>query len=103
MKIMATVAVNFPKKVPAPEEPKTVWLEPPKAAPILAPLPACSSTTKIRTKQAKTCKNVTNAFIKFSSLKNVLLLKNQFKPAFADPSCTLFTSFRGINFPKFSA
>jgi hypothetical protein len=70
MKIIATVAVNFPKKVPAPEEPKTVWLEPPNAAPILAPLPACNSTTKIKTKQAKTCKIVTNVCIKFSSLKN---------------------------------
>jgi hypothetical protein len=76
MKITATVAVNFPKKVPAPEEPKTVWLEPPNVAPILAPLPACNSTTKIKTKQAKTCKMVTNVFIKFSSLKNILLLKN---------------------------
>lgn len=40
MKMIATAAVNFPRKVPAPLEPKTVWLEPPKAAPMFAPLPA---------------------------------------------------------------
>jgi hypothetical protein len=40
MKMIATAAVNFPRKVPAPPEPKTVWLEPPKAAPMFAPLPA---------------------------------------------------------------
>jgi len=40
MKMIATAAVNFPRKVPAPLEPKTVWLEPPKAAPMFAPFPA---------------------------------------------------------------
>jgi hypothetical protein len=63
IKIIATAAVIFPKKVPAPVEPKTVWLEPPKAAPILAPLPACRRTTKIMIKQANTCIIVTRICI----------------------------------------
>ena len=40
MNIAATMVVIFPKNVPAPLLPKTVWLDPPKAAPIFAPLPA---------------------------------------------------------------
>jgi hypothetical protein len=36
---IAAAAVILDKKEDAPELPKTVWLEPPKAAPILAPLP----------------------------------------------------------------
>jgi hypothetical protein len=52
MKTMATAAVTFPRKVPAPLEPNTVWLEPPKAAPMFAPLPACKSTIRISVIQA---------------------------------------------------
>ncbi len=63
IKIMATAAVIFPRKVPAPLEPKTVWLDPPKAAPIFAPLPACSKTIKIKVIQAKTCMMVNNVVI----------------------------------------
>jgi hypothetical protein len=69
IKTIATPAVIFPKNVPAPEEPKTVWLEPPNAAPILAPLPACRSTIVIKTKQTKMCKIVNNAYI-----RNLLLI-----------------------------
>lgn len=68
MKMMATAAVIFPKKVPAPLEPKTVWLDPPKAAPMLAPLPACSKTIRIRVIQAKTWIMVNNVVILISFL-----------------------------------
>lgn len=67
IKSIATPAVIFPKKVPAPDEPKTVWLEPPKAAPMSAPLPACRSTIRIKTRQIKICKIIKNAYIKFFS------------------------------------
>ena len=63
IKIMATAAVIFPRKVPAPLEPKTVWLDPPKAAPIFAPLPACSKTIKIKVIQATMCMMVNNVVI----------------------------------------
>ena len=39
MKITAAAAVTRCKKDAAPVLPKTVWLEPPKAAPISDPLP----------------------------------------------------------------
>src|SRR5438105_10772390 len=45
IKIVAATAVSLLRKVPAPREPKTVWLEPPKAAPISAPLPDCNRMT----------------------------------------------------------
>ena len=54
MKRMATAAVNLARKGAAPVLPNTVWLEPPKAAPIPAPLPCCRSTMKIRAKQPNT-------------------------------------------------
>jgi hypothetical protein len=40
IKIMAATVVSFVRNPMAPELPKMVWLEPPKAAPISAPLPA---------------------------------------------------------------
>ena len=54
MKAIAVPAVSLVKKLPAPLEPKSVWLPPPKTAPMSAPLPVWSSTTTIRKKQAKT-------------------------------------------------
>jgi len=51
---MAAAAVSFAKKGAAPVLPNTVWLDPPKAAPMPAPLPCCRSTIKIRAKQTKT-------------------------------------------------
>ena len=51
---MLTMVVSLAKNGVAPELPKTVWEEPPKAAPMDAPLPACNSTTKIRDRQATT-------------------------------------------------
>ena len=40
MKMMAATVVNFVRNPIAPELPKSVWLDPPKAAPISAPFPA---------------------------------------------------------------
>jgi hypothetical protein len=48
MKTAAATVVNFVRKVAAPPLPNTVWLDPPKAAPILAPFPVCKRTIKIR-------------------------------------------------------
>ena len=53
MKRTAAAAVSFARKGAAPVLPNTVWLEPPKAAPIPAPLPCCKSTIKIRAKLTK--------------------------------------------------
>ena len=54
IKIMATMAVILARNGAAPVEPKTVWLEPPKAAPIPAPLPCCKSTMEIRARDTMT-------------------------------------------------
>jgi hypothetical protein len=51
MKTMATSVVIFPRKVVGPALPKIVWLDPPNAAPIEAPLPACRRTTTIKITQ----------------------------------------------------
>ena len=40
-------------KAVAPRAPKSVWLEPPNAAPIDAPLPCCKRTTAIMKKDKK--------------------------------------------------
>jgi len=40
IKTMAAAVVNFVRNPMAPELPKSVWLAPPKAAPISAPFPA---------------------------------------------------------------
>jgi hypothetical protein len=51
-KRVAVMEVSRVRKLPAPDEPKTVWLPaPPKAIPIPPPFPACSNTTKMRNKQ----------------------------------------------------
>ena len=39
MKTAATTTVNLLRKFAGPRLPKTVWLDPPKAAPISAPFP----------------------------------------------------------------
>jgi len=54
MNTTATPVVIFPSSVPGPELPKSVWLEPPKAAPMLAPLPRWSSTMMIKKMQTRT-------------------------------------------------
>ena len=58
MKTIAMPVVKRVKKLPAPLLPKMVELEPPKTAPISAPLPVCSSTTRISPTLTMTCKTV---------------------------------------------
>jgi hypothetical protein len=48
MKTIAIPVVSLVRKFPAPLLPKIVELDPPNTAPISAPLPVCSRTTKIR-------------------------------------------------------
>jgi hypothetical protein len=54
MKIMAAVVVSFARKLWAPLGPNTVFDAPPKAAPMSAPLPFCSSTIPIRMAETMT-------------------------------------------------
>ncbi len=50
MKAIAAPVVSFERNVAAPLLPNRVWLDPPKAAPISAPLLLWISTIKIRKK-----------------------------------------------------
>jgi hypothetical protein len=50
----AAAMVAFANGPAAPRGPNTVLDDPPKAAPISAPLPACNSTVNISTKQTET-------------------------------------------------
>jgi hypothetical protein len=52
MKTTAAAVVTLLRKVAAPLLPKSVWLDPPKAAPISAPLPLWSRTTPIKKRDA---------------------------------------------------
>ena len=47
MNTKAVTTVNLLRKFAGPRLPKTVWLEPPNAAPISAPLPDCSRIAPI--------------------------------------------------------
>jgi hypothetical protein len=58
IKITAAATVILLRKEVAPVLPKTVWLEPPKAAPMLAPLPFCNSTIITRAIQTTTWSSV---------------------------------------------
>jgi hypothetical protein len=58
IKITAVATVILLRKGVAPVLPKTVWLEPPKAAPMLAPFPFCNSTIMTRAIQTTTWSNV---------------------------------------------
>ena len=51
MKMIAAAVVSLCKKLAGPRLPKTVWLEPPKAAPMLAPLPVWSRMMAIRARE----------------------------------------------------
>jgi len=51
IKINAAPTVTLLRKVPGPRLPKTVWLDPPNAAPISAPFPACKRMEAIMRKQ----------------------------------------------------
>jgi len=55
IKTPAATVVNLLRKFPGPRGPKTVWLAPPKAAPMPAPLPACKRTIRIRATATTTC------------------------------------------------
>jgi hypothetical protein len=46
IKMPAAAVVSLPRKLPGPRGPNTVWLAPPKALPIPAPLPACKRTIR---------------------------------------------------------
>ena len=50
----AVITVNLLKKFAGPRLPNTVWLEPPKAAPISAPFPDCSKIAPIMSRQTMT-------------------------------------------------
>jgi hypothetical protein len=55
MKMTAVIDVRRVRKLPAPDDPNTVWLPPPpNAMPMPPPFPACSSTTRIRNRQTAT-------------------------------------------------
>jgi hypothetical protein len=58
IKITAVATVILLRKEVAPVLPKTVWLEPPKAAPMLAPLPFCNSTIMTSATQTITWSSV---------------------------------------------
>lgn len=51
MNTKAVMTVNLLRKFAGPRLPNTVWLEPPKAAPISAPLPDCNRIAPIMSKQ----------------------------------------------------
>jgi len=53
MNTTATPVVNFTRTVQGHELPKSVWLEPPKGDPMLAPLPLWSSTMMTNRKHTK--------------------------------------------------
>ena len=48
IKMPAAAVVSLLRKLPGPRGPNTVWLAPPNAAPMPAPLPACNRTIRIR-------------------------------------------------------
>ena len=58
MKMRAVIEVKRVRKLPAPEEPNTVWLPPPRKDPHAAAFPACSDTTKIKNTHTITCSAV---------------------------------------------
>ena len=56
IKITAAAVVILVKNEEAPAPPNIVWLEPPKAAPMSAPLPFCKRTIMIRARHTTICK-----------------------------------------------
>ena len=60
----AEPVVSLLRNVDAPLLPKIVWLEPPNAAPISAPLPPCSNTIAIKKRQHKICMMTKSVVIK---------------------------------------
>ena len=77
MKITAAHVVIFPKNEAAPVFPKSVWLPaPPNTAPILAPLPVCKSTIRIKAMETIICIVMIKAVM--SLLCNIKLKMNNF-------------------------
>jgi len=77
----AATAVNLAKNGVAPELPKKVWLDPPKAAPMPAPRPVCKSTMQIRAKQTIICRIVVIVIISIY-LYTIRLKKTTLCPIF---------------------
>jgi hypothetical protein len=72
MKMTAAAVVILVKKEDAPAPPKTVWLEPPKAAPISAPLPFCKRTISISEMHTTICRIMITA-----NIEKIYLRKQQ--------------------------
>jgi len=68
IKITAAAVVILVRKEDAPAPPKTVWLEPPNAAPMSAPLPFCKRTIRISAKHTITCSRIIIKCIKVNYL-----------------------------------
>ncbi|OGL47480.1 MAG: hypothetical protein A2149_03345 [Candidatus Schekmanbacteria bacterium RBG_16_38_11] len=69
--ITAATVVSLPKKDVGPAEPKRVWLAPPKAAPISAPLPVCNRTIKIKMTHINTWIKTKTGNISYSPLLSI--------------------------------
>jgi hypothetical protein len=81
IKITAVATVILLKKGVAPVLPNTVWLEPPKAAPMLAPFPFCNRTIITSAIQTTTWSSVRIKTIttSLSSVKPFFGPKSDFK------------------------
>ncbi len=89
MKTIAMPVVSLVRKFPAPLLPKMVELEPPNTAPISAPLPVWSSTTKMSPILTRTWMIVTMVNMVFSAKASTYdlqkLLRFQTRPAYEQP------------------
>ena len=63
IKTKAVMTVNLLRKFAGPRLPKTVWLEPPNAAPISAPLPDCSRIAPIMSRQTITWMMISKVYM----------------------------------------
>ena len=63
MKTNAVMTVNLLRKFAGPRLPNTVWLDPPNAAPISAPLPDCSKMAPIMSRQTMTWMMTSSMYI----------------------------------------
>src|SRR5208337_298050 len=82
---IAEPVVSLLRNVEAPLLPKIVWLEPPNAAPISAPLPPCSKTMEIKKMQQK-----------MWMITKSVAIKNPPKESYQVESTTLF--YKHYNF-----
>jgi hypothetical protein len=83
MKMVAATAVILLRNVLAPRAPKTVWLEPPNAAPISAPFPDWRRITPTIVKATRTCRIISAVYIgpylrrKTCSMRRLFLIPSQ--------------------------